>query len=160
MRHRFRDPRFNIFKPTFDFAGWSVFTFGNAAQPGLTKEFVANDLTVAGTLVGGNAPMGDVDLVYLPVPEPATALLLCAGLFLSLPGNTGRTIAMTLIASRPTRAQKSPVQGRDHNSAKSTLITLVTGPACPSQLNAKHLHQTSSDHETINHHRDSAAHTD
>jgi hypothetical protein len=47
------------------------------AQPGLSEDFVAGDLTVAGSLAGGGA-LGNVDLVF--VPEPATLWLAVLGL--------------------------------------------------------------------------------
>ena len=46
------------------------------AQPGLTEEFVLNDLTVVGSLAGGGV-LGDVDLVY--IPEPSSLALLGFG---------------------------------------------------------------------------------
>ena len=65
----------NIFKATFG-SQFGSLSFGNVAQTGLSQEFVANDLTVVGSLAGGG-DLGDVDLIY--VPEPATALLLALG---------------------------------------------------------------------------------
>jgi hypothetical protein len=62
----------NIFKATFG-SSFGSLSFGNVAEPGLSEEFVAGDLTVVGSLAGGGG-LGDVDLIY--VPEPATALLL------------------------------------------------------------------------------------
>jgi hypothetical protein len=47
------------------------------AQPGLSEEFVANDLTVVGSLAGGGG-LGEVDLIY--VPEPSAMVLLAMGL--------------------------------------------------------------------------------
>jgi hypothetical protein len=66
----------NIFKATFGSSFGSI-SFGSVAQPGLSKEFVLNDLTVVGSLAGGGA-LGDVDLIY--VPEPSTLVLVSAGL--------------------------------------------------------------------------------
>jgi hypothetical protein len=68
----------NIFKATFGSSFGSI-SFGNVAQGGLSEDFVANDLTVVGSLAGGGA-LGDVDLIYVPVPEPCTRLLLGFGL--------------------------------------------------------------------------------
>lgn len=69
------EPAFNIFHFTFG-TGFGSFSFGNAAQPDLTEEFVANDLSVAGSLFGGS-DLGDVDLVF--VPEPSALDLLAIG---------------------------------------------------------------------------------
>ncbi len=68
----------NIFKATFGSSFGSI-SFGNVAQPGLSNDFLLNDLTVAGSLAGGGG-LGDVDLVFVPVPEPTSLLLLFAGL--------------------------------------------------------------------------------
>jgi hypothetical protein len=65
----------NIFKATFG-SSFGSLSFGNVAQPGLTQQFVLNDLSVVGSLAGGGA-LGDVDLIY--VPEPASILLLVLG---------------------------------------------------------------------------------
>ncbi len=66
----------NIFKATFG-SSFGSLSFGNVAQPGLSEQFVHNDLSVVGSLAGGGA-LGDVDLVY--VPEPSSILLLAVGL--------------------------------------------------------------------------------
>ena len=50
---------------------------GNVAQTGLSEDFVANDLTVVGSLAGGG-DLGNVDLIY--VPEPSALVLLTLGL--------------------------------------------------------------------------------
>ena len=60
---------------------WMRATFGNAAQTGLSEQFMLDDLTVVGSLAGGG-DLGEVDLVY--VPEPASALLLAIGLVVGL----------------------------------------------------------------------------
>ena len=46
------------------------------AQVGLSEDFVANDLTVVGSLAGGG-DLGAVDLVY--IPEPSALVLLGLG---------------------------------------------------------------------------------
>jgi len=66
----------NIFKATFG-SSFGSLSFGNVAQAGLSEEFVANDLTVVGSLAGGG-DLGSVDLIY--VPEPSTLALLALGL--------------------------------------------------------------------------------
>ena len=63
----------NIFKATFGDSFGSL-SFGAVASHGLPEEFVLNDLSVVGSLAGGGA-LGDVDLIYVPVPEPATGLI-------------------------------------------------------------------------------------
>jgi hypothetical protein len=65
----------NIFKATFGGSFGSV-SFGPVAQPGLSKQFVLDDLSVVGSLAGGG-DLGDVDLIY--VPEPCTSGLLLIG---------------------------------------------------------------------------------
>jgi hypothetical protein len=67
----------NIFKATFG-SSFGSLSFGNVAQPGLSQQFVVNDLTAVGSLAGGGA-LGPVDLVY--IPEPSTAALLALALF-------------------------------------------------------------------------------
>jgi hypothetical protein len=66
----------NIFKATFG-SSFGTLSFGNVAQPGLSKAFVTNDLTVVGSLAGGGA-LGPVDLIY--VPEPSSVVLLAFAL--------------------------------------------------------------------------------
>ena len=66
----------NIFKATFG-SSFGSLSFGNVAQPGLSEDFVLNDLTVVGSLAGGG-DLGNVDLIY--VPEPSALALLTLGL--------------------------------------------------------------------------------
>jgi hypothetical protein len=68
----------NIFKATFG-SSFGSLSFGNVAQPGLSEEFVVGDLNVVGSLSGGG-DLGVVDLVYVPVPEPAGILLAVVGI--------------------------------------------------------------------------------
>ena len=72
------DAHNNIFKATFG-SSFGSLSFGNVSQSGLSEAFVRSDLTVIGSLAGGGA-LGDVDLVYVPVPEPSNVILLVCGL--------------------------------------------------------------------------------
>jgi hypothetical protein len=76
----------NIFKATFG-SSFGSLSFGNVARTGLSEDFVANDLTVVGSLAGGGG-LGNVDLIY--VPEPAAIVLLVVGLAVVLV-RAGRT---------------------------------------------------------------------
>jgi hypothetical protein len=66
----------NIFKATFG-SSFGSLSFGNAAQAGLSEQFVLGDLSVVGSLAGGG-DLGNVDLIY--VPEPAALVLAVVGL--------------------------------------------------------------------------------
>jgi hypothetical protein len=65
----------NIFKATFG-SSFGSLSFGNVAQAGLSEDFVANDLSVVGSLAGGGA-LGNVDLIY--IPEPSAVALAIVG---------------------------------------------------------------------------------
>jgi hypothetical protein len=68
----------NIFKATFGSSFGSI-DFGRVALPGLAEPFLLDDLRIVGSLQGGG-DLGEVDLIYVPVPEPATQALLAMGL--------------------------------------------------------------------------------
>ena len=62
----------NIFKATFG-GSFGSLSFGQVAAPGLSREFLLDDLTVQGSLAGGGE-LGEVDLIF--VPEPSAISLL------------------------------------------------------------------------------------
>ena len=72
----------NIFKATFG-SSFGSLSFGNVAQTGLTEDFVANDLTVVGSLAGGG-DLGAVDLIYVPEPSTFVLAVMCLLGFLSV----------------------------------------------------------------------------
>ena len=74
----------NIFKATFGSSFGSI-SFGNVARTGLSQEFVLNDLSVVGSLVGGGA-LGEVDLVYVPEPSSLGSLVGAILLFFGAAG--------------------------------------------------------------------------
>ena len=49
-------------------------SWGIVAQPGLSEDLVAGDLTVVGSLWGGG-DLGSVDLIYVPEPAALSWLL-------------------------------------------------------------------------------------
>jgi hypothetical protein len=55
---------------------------------------ISGDLTVVGSLAGGG-DLGSVDLIYIPVPEPSSILLLFVGfpavLFFAHAGTAGQS---------------------------------------------------------------------
>ena len=57
----------NIFKATFG-SSFGSLNFGSVTQGFFSPEFLANDLTVVGTLAGGGG-LGDVDLIGIPEPS-------------------------------------------------------------------------------------------
>jgi hypothetical protein len=67
----------NIFKATFG-SSFGSLSFGAVARPGLEDDFLLGDLTVIGSFRGGGA-LGDVDLIYVAVPEPAGVMLVIVG---------------------------------------------------------------------------------
>ena len=73
-------PDHDLFQGTFGgqvdrFTSW---TFGTAAETGLAEPFVLADLSVVAGI--GDGTITDADLIYIPVPEPSTCVLLSAGL--------------------------------------------------------------------------------
>jgi hypothetical protein len=72
----------NIFKATFG-SSFGSLSFGNVAQAGLSEQFLLGDLSVVGSLAGGGA-LGNVDLIYVLVPEPSGIALLGAGLLVPI----------------------------------------------------------------------------
>jgi hypothetical protein len=76
----------NIFKATFG-DSFGAISFGNVAPGGLQQDFLVQDLTVVGSLLGGGA-LGSVDLVF--IPEPGSAILLLLGVAAGLVGRHRR----------------------------------------------------------------------
>jgi outer membrane protein assembly factor BamB len=74
----------NIFKATFG-SSFGSLSFGTVAPAGLDEQFVLGDLSVVGSLPGGGG-LGDVDLIFIPVPEPSGVVLAATGLLLGLVG--------------------------------------------------------------------------
>ncbi len=72
----------NVFKATFG-SSFGSLSFGEVARAGLDEQFVLGDLSVVGSLAGGGG-LGDVDLIYISVPEPAGMLLAVIGLAIGL----------------------------------------------------------------------------
>ena len=87
----------NIFKATFGSSFGSI-SFGNVARTRLSKDMVAGDLTVVGSLAGGG-DLGTVDLIYIAVPEPSTLVLL----LLVLVGAVDTTPSLIAGEPRPAR---------------------------------------------------------
>ena len=65
----------SLFKATFG-SSFGTTNFGAVAEPGLSLEFLRDDLTIVGSRLGGGA-LGEVDLLF--IPEPATWILLVLG---------------------------------------------------------------------------------
>ena len=68
----------NIFKATFG-SSFGSLAFGRVAERGLSETFLLSDLTVVGSLAGAG-DLGEVDLIYVAVPEPTTIAFMVAGL--------------------------------------------------------------------------------
>ncbi len=69
----------NIFKATFG-SSFGSLSFGRVAPSQLAESFLLGDLSVVGSLRGGGS-LGDVDLVYLAIPEPASVVLAAVASF-------------------------------------------------------------------------------
>lgn len=63
----------NIFKAIFDTSFGSL-GLANSAQPRLSQDDIVNDVLATGSLAAGGA-LGNVDLIYVPVPEPSAYVL-------------------------------------------------------------------------------------
>jgi hypothetical protein len=71
-----------IFKAVFGGSFHSL-SFGAVAQAGLPEMLVLDDLTAIGSGEGGCDPFFPPDLIYVPVPEPNTLVLLSVGFILA-----------------------------------------------------------------------------
>jgi hypothetical protein len=67
----------NIFKAAFGSSFGSI-SFGDVAAPGLGEQLLLSDLAVMGWFEGGGTIDG-VPLLYIPIPEPSTTMLLALG---------------------------------------------------------------------------------
>jgi hypothetical protein len=73
------DTDHTVFKASFG-SGFGSLSFGNVAQPGLSSEFLLQDVIAFGSIQDGGT-LDSVDFVYIPVPEPAAFVLMVVGLF-------------------------------------------------------------------------------
>ena len=55
-----------------------MISFGRVAQPGLTEQFLLDDLKVFGTMRAGGS-LESADLIYVPLPEQSTLSLMALG---------------------------------------------------------------------------------
>lgn len=71
------DREHQLFQATFGdtLRSWS---FGTPAEPGLTQPFVLSDFSVVGSNPD-RVTIRDADLIYIPVPEPSTFMLIFTG---------------------------------------------------------------------------------
>jgi hypothetical protein len=63
-----------IFKAMFG-SSFTSLSFGAIADPGWSEAFLLADLSVNGTFAQGGTIIGNVDLVYQPIPAPGAILL-------------------------------------------------------------------------------------
>ena len=73
----YHDADNNLLKATTG-SSFGTLSFGNVAQIGLAEAFLPNDLTIVGPLADGRT-LGDVGLIYVPVPEPSSMAILAIG---------------------------------------------------------------------------------
>ena len=71
------DPK--IFKAVFG-DNFTEVDFGAVADAGLGRDFLLNDLSASGSLAAGGTYGPDVQLNYVPIPEPSAIVLLAIGL--------------------------------------------------------------------------------
>jgi hypothetical protein len=67
-----------IFKATFG-NSFGDLSFGQVYPTGMMEADVLADFSVDGSLASGGG-LGEVDLIYIPVPEPTSCILLAMGL--------------------------------------------------------------------------------
>jgi hypothetical protein len=99
----------NVFKATLG-ASFSSLSFGPIAEPGLTEQFIRDDVTAVVSPAGGG-PLVAIDLVY--VPEPSSLQLVAValvGVFVSV----GRSLQCRPVAPRPAPASAPTEKPRLH----------------------------------------------
>ena len=64
----------SLFRATLA-SSFGALSFGAVSQPQLSEEFLLSDLSVEGSFEGGGF-LGDVQLAYIPIPEPSSVILM------------------------------------------------------------------------------------
>ena len=96
----------NIFKATFG-GSFGSLSFGNVAQPGLSAG-LCGGRSDRGRIAGRWRSLGNVDLIYVPVPEPSSVVLLSLSL-LGIPLARRAVSGPAAARSKPHKDTKSDV---------------------------------------------------